>query len=130
MTGQVSKASPAQVQQALLKSRFVLEPLITGVGLNISARPKYFPLIGAYMAQHYQGEGVAQSRFGLNHYAWGGEHINVAQFNIPDNLLGAAFKLQTLDHHRYALYDAAGQLVLRGHVGELAKSTAFQVPPF
>ncbi|MBS0350849.1 MAG: hypothetical protein JSR33_06650, partial [Proteobacteria bacterium] len=44
-----NSAAPSDVQRALIYSRFILEPVINKMNLNISAAPHYFPIIGKYI---------------------------------------------------------------------------------
>lgn len=119
--GRTTGASPAQIESALIGSRFILEPTINKLGLDIHVTPHYFPIFGFYLAQHYEDDGIAKPLFGMTKYAWGGEVINVKQFKIPDNLTKKIFKIVTLTDGNYKLYDDSKKLLLVGHVGQLAQ---------
>jgi tyrosine-protein kinase Etk/Wzc len=125
-TGAVSKASPAQVQTALIKSRFVLQPLIQKLGLNISAKPNYYPFFGKMLANRYQGKTVATAPLGLNKYAWGGESIKVAELNVDPSISNnKPLTLTANKNHQFTLSTQNGEVILKGNVGTLAISKKY-----
>src|SRR5437868_409260 len=63
-----SDDSLAQTEIELLYSRLVVGSVVRGLSLDIEAKPKYFPLVGAAMARAYHEEGVAPARLGLSRY--------------------------------------------------------------
>tara|TARA_A100001015_G_scaffold173470_1_gene192813 strand:+ start:1273 stop:3507 length:2235 start_codon:yes stop_codon:yes gene_type:complete len=125
-SGGVSKASPAEVQTALIQSRYVLDPLIKKQALNIQATPNYFPIIGRFLSTKKDQLTVTKPRFGLSQYAWGGEEIKVSRLNVDSKIF---------DHHpltliagnsgHFKLYDQNDNFILAGTTGILATSKRY-----
>ncbi len=115
------KASRSDVQKALMSSRFVLEPVVNRLNLNIIAEPQYFPLIKFFIQKH-PTSALAKPWRGLSRFAWGGEKIQVNQFNIPHDFLKLNFTIIAKEANTYELYDSDNHLLLTGHVGALASS--------
>jgi len=115
--------SEVNTQEALIKTRYILEPAVIQNGLNIATYVRYFPIIGHKLAQHYKGNGLAKPFLGLKSYAWGGEKIEVKQFSVPSERIGKDFRVVADKDNLYRLYDDQGNLILTGKVGELAIST-------
>ncbi|KVO52094.1 polysaccharide biosynthesis tyrosine autokinase [Burkholderia stagnalis] len=113
----------------ILQSRLVLGKTVSSLKLYIDARPRYFPLLGRWMAKRAEGRGLAdadQHRFaapfmGLTRFAWGGEKIEMNQFDIPKTYYEKKFMLVAGEAGRYELTDPDGDTVLKGRVGELAR---------
>lgn len=121
LSGISSQASIAQVQMTLMQSSYILQPVINSLALNVKVKPKYFPLIGHYLARKYQGDTPAPAKLGLSSYAWGGESINVATFNVPPDNFKDEFILRVKDNKHYSLY-YKGDLVLQGVINQVAVS--------
>lgn len=107
---------------AILQSRSVVGATVKKLNLQIHAKPDYFPVLGAAIARHRApaGGGLAPALFGLNQYAWGGEHIQVTRLNLPDNLMGRRLTLVAEAHNHYRLLGPNGQQLLTGEVGHPA----------
>lgn len=114
--------SVADTLVALMRSRYVLEPVIQRNNLNVIASPNFYPFIGAWLANKYHGNDLAKSFFGLSSYAWGGEKIQINTFSVPANYIGQSFRLVTEENNTYKLYNSEGTLVLSGTVGQQAAS--------
>ena len=112
-----NQASQAQIQMALIQSSYILQPVINSLALNTSVQPKYFPLIGRYLAAHYQGAVPAPAQWGLSNYAWGGENLTLTSFNVPNADIGKPFTLRVLDSQTYRL-SLGDQFILDGEVGK------------
>ncbi|MBL3528813.1 MAG: polysaccharide biosynthesis tyrosine autokinase [gamma proteobacterium endosymbiont of Lamellibrachia anaximandri] len=113
--------SPVNAEIEFLNSRRVLGRTVDNLRLDVKATPLYFPLVGESLARRFQGgEGdLAKPLFGLEGYSWGGEWIEVAELNVPANLLDVTLTLVVLDSQRYRLFDPDGELLLEGQVGEI-----------
>ena len=61
----------------ILKSRNIIGQTVDDLGLTVNIKPKYFPIIGKYLENSYQGEELANPVFGTK-YAWGGERLVVS----------------------------------------------------
>jgi tyrosine-protein kinase Etk/Wzc len=121
----------ADTEIELIRSRMVVGETVQRLHLDVSARPHYFPVIGAAIARHLTDggdTGLAKPVWGLDRYAWGGERISVSSFEIPDVLFEKRFELRTLDAARYELIDPDGDVVLRAIVGEAASGMTAKGP--
>lgn len=97
--------SSAEVQTALIMSRYILEPVIENLSLNLRVtQAAYFPIIGSYISK-LAGKANAS--------------IKISAFSIPDSLENKRFILQVTGPNKYALYDDQNQLILNGIVGQL-----------
>jgi len=116
--------APAATETQLLTSRRVLGEAIERLDLDTVVEPVRMPLIGDTLARMQQrlhpGE-VASPWFGLDSYAWGGEQVDIGQFEVPDQLVGVPLQLIAGEQGRYKLLDPDGNLMLEGRVGQ--KST-------
>ena len=107
-------AAPAEME--LLRSRLVVSRAIDNLRLYIDAAPKYFPLIGRWIAG--RNDGVSEpGLLGVGGYAWGKEKIDVAQFNVPDVLQNLPFTVTTESDGAYRLRQPDKGIDLRGQVG-------------
>ena len=114
----VSQPPSTAVEVALIKSRYMLEPVVEQLGLDLSVSPRYFPFFGAYYA-HQHGRGLAKPLFGLNQYAWGREELTFKKFILPAGMGYGSFTLVSgADGKSYSLYDANHRQVLTGAVGQ------------
>jgi len=117
------KAS-ALAEMELLQSRLVVSRAIDNLRLYINAAPKHFPLVGSWIADH-NNELSTPGLFGYGGYAWGGEKINVAIFNVPDSLLNREFVVIAEGNGDYRLTQKEAGLDLKARVGE---TTIFELP--
>ena len=122
------KASPSDVQKALIDSRFVLEPVVERLNLNISIQPHYFPFIGAFIAQHFTSQ-LTKPWLGFSRFAWGGEKISVKQLEVPHRYLNKNLTVVAGDKGNYQLFGPERNLILTGNVGEVAKAGFNQNTP-
>ncbi|MGB5734777.1 MAG: GNVR domain-containing protein, partial [Thiohalocapsa sp.] len=116
--GSVSIAAEIEI----IKSRTVMADVADRLKLDIRAHPRYEPYVGAAIARHYRGSGVAKPWFGLDQYAWGGEEIEVQSLLVPDALIGKAFSLVAAEEGGFRLLDDTGTELLRGSVGSRAEA--------
>jgi tyrosine-protein kinase Etk/Wzc len=108
--------SAATSEMELLKSRMVVSRAVDELGLYIKTQPKYFPLIGSWIAQH--NPGISQPGiFGLGGYVWGSESMNVRNFYVPNALQNTDFTVTTEDDNRYRLRLSDKDIDLQGTVG-------------
>ncbi len=120
--GGISRATPSQVQQVLMTSRYILTPVVKELGLQITAQPKYFPLFGRFYA-HRHSKKLHRPVLGMNSYSWGGEHIHVASLTVDRAVFDhKALLLIAGKNQHYSLYDQSKHLILSGQVGTIATS--------
>lgn len=106
-------------QTVILKSYAVLEPVVKDLKLDIIAEPKLFPVIGKLFYFNFiddgsTKDGFANSILGMSSYAWGGEHIRLNKFNVPNNMKGNKFVLTYLGENKFTLSDPDGNQIITG----------------
>ncbi len=106
----------AAAEVEILRSRKIAAEAVDALGLNITAKPKYFPLVGEGMAR--MSDSLSQPGFlGLSGYVWGAESIHVGQFKLPKERSNKNFVLTALDNNTYELHDSFADLRFKGKVG-------------
>jgi tyrosine-protein kinase Etk/Wzc len=106
----------------ILRSRSVISRVVQDLGLDISAEPRRFPLLGAALARRHAPGQPAGAWFGLRRYAWGGERIVVGRLAVPAELEGEPLTVVAGDAGRYRLLAANDQPLVEGEVGKAAKA--------
>ncbi|MCS4230405.1 tyrosine-protein kinase Etk/Wzc [Stenotrophomonas maltophilia] len=123
LSGGGSAASTTEV--ALLTSRSVVGAAVDQLNLEIAVEPRRFPFIGGYFARRFSPENdtdVAPAKFGLSGYGWGGESLVVHRLDVPASIVGEPLLLEAADKDGgYVLYNADGESLLRGQVGQPAQ---------
>ena len=118
-----SKPSTA-AQIELLKSRLVTEETVRALHLDITAKPRYLPVLGTKIA------GLVNGRWGfrlpsfinLSGFAWGNESIAVSRFDTSKDWYGETFTLVAGADDTYMLRDPHGSAILSGRVGETVQT--------
>ena len=114
---------PVMAEVELINSRMVLGEAIKNLGLDIIARPNYFPIIGEAIARRFEklnkDNKVSNPLFEQTQYAWGGESIRVDTFTVPSYWLNKKFILIAGKQGHFRLMHE-GALILEGEVGKLA----------
>lgn len=117
--------SPISGEIEILRSREVLMQAIASTQADITVKvANRFPLIGEWMARRHEGQpGLAEPLFGLEGYAWGGEELKLAQFEVPEQAYGRTF-LITASKAGFMLSDEDGRELASG---ALQETVPFQV---
>ncbi|CAG9220551.1 Putative tyrosine-protein kinase EpsB [Paraburkholderia sabiae] len=124
---QAKATTDAEIE--LIRSRTVVGETVRRLHLDVDAEPRYFPLIGAAVARlRAPAHGVADAVAGLSGFAWGGERISVAQFDVPPRMYDKTFTLVNKGGSRFELKDPDGATTLRANVGELATANTGEGP--
>ncbi|NPT36160.1 polysaccharide biosynthesis tyrosine autokinase [Paraburkholderia xenovorans] len=103
-------------EMQILDSRLVTANMVDELHLYIDAKPKYFPLFGAFIAKHRNSlshPGI----FGLGGYAWGSETIGVDQFDVPREFEEDKFSVTAIGNNRYRLSGSDLDADVTGEVG-------------
>jgi len=123
---------PVMAEIELISSRMVLGEAIRDLGLDIIAKPNYFPIIGKAISRRFEKriseqhtkEGkissedkISSALFGLTQYAWGGESIRVNTFTVPSYWLDKEFTLIAGKQGHFRLM-LENELILEGEVGK------------
>ncbi|HAP27865.1 MAG TPA: tyrosine protein kinase, partial [Achromobacter sp.] len=104
-------------EMEVLRSRMVVGPAVDKFLLYIHAKPRYFPVVGEWLAQRYESLPYPSS-LPRGGYAWGGESIAISQLDVPNEWLGKPFRLTTLGEGRYTLSDKLTGATFTGTVGK------------
>jgi tyrosine-protein kinase Etk/Wzc len=127
--GSDSKPSTA-AQIELLKSRLVVEEAVRTLHLDITATPRYLPVIGARIAGLVNGQwGFRLPSFiNLSGFAWGNERIAVSRFDTSKQMYDAKFTLVAAADNTFVLRDPSGNAILSGRVGETVQTDTADGP--
>jgi tyrosine-protein kinase Etk/Wzc len=107
----------ATAEMEILQSRMVVGKAVDDLQLDVSAKPKRFPLIGDWLGR--QAKSLSRPGiFGVGGYAWGNEAIKVSSFNVPEAFEGEKFILTVLDGGHYRLEQSDLDQPIEGHVGD------------
>lgn len=128
-SGIASSASESQIEKALLSSRFILQPTIESLGLNITISPKYFPIFGASHASKHKGTDLSKPFLNFSKYASGGEKLTIRQLVVPNSFFNEKFTLKAGENRGYSLYSPDGDFVLKCSAGKLCESTLSSTIP-
>lgn len=113
---ETKKAAIAEME--LLRSRMVISRAVDNLQLYIEVEPKYFPIAGYWLANQAGGQLSEPGIFGYGGYIWGGEKLEVAVFNVPDELKNRTFTVTALPDHRFRFGGGGGAPVFEGAVGQ------------
>jgi tyrosine-protein kinase Etk/Wzc len=120
----------AQREVEILRSRSVLGKVVDNLNLMVEYSPSYFPIIGEAIARrHDVHDGVAEAWLGFSRWAWGGEKLNIATFNVPDRYLDKEFTLVALEKGRFRLLGPKGEDLVEGQVGETVTADMGETEP-
>ena len=104
----------------LLRSRASIEDTVKKLHLDISARPHYFPIVGAAISGFIRAHNGLPLGSWLSGLASGAQDISVSKLDTPKALYNKNLTLTVTDDHSYVLSDPDGVEVLRGKVGQQA----------
>jgi tyrosine-protein kinase Etk/Wzc len=111
-----SKAT-TEAEIELIRSRQVVDYAVRTLHLEIDARPRYFPLIGAWLARRATPGQPGTPVWGFRRFAWGGEVLNVTQFDVPARLYDKRFTLRVGPGRSFTLIDPDGAIAATGETG-------------
>jgi tyrosine-protein kinase Etk/Wzc len=113
----------AAAEMELIGSRLVVGKTVNLLHLDISALPRYVPLLGRIYARHAVDGVLKAPLLGFDRFAWGGEIIKVSRFDVAQASYDEKYTLVARKNDAYDLFDADGALVLHGRVGSLASGS-------
>lgn len=117
----VSGETPTEAEIEIIKSRSILGEVVSRLGLDIEARPHYFPLVGRRIADLHSDAAPADPWLGAGSYAWGGEVISLSSLNVPEDMIGKSLTLLAQKDQHFDLLDSEGNKLLSGVVGQPAR---------
>ena len=107
----------ASSEMEILRSRMVVEKAVDNLHLYIDAKPKYFPLIGGWLARGSKQLSMP-GIMGLGGFAWGSEAIEVTVFDVPRDMLERNFVLTADGNGGYELRQSSYDIDLKGRIGQ------------
>lgn len=107
----------ASSEMEILHSRMVVAKAVDNLHLYIEALPKYFPLIGSWLAKGSQ-QLSTPGIMGFGGYVWGNEAIEVSVFNVPQDMQEQKFKLIADGNGGFELLQSKYDIALKGKVGQ------------
>lgn len=110
--------SEAAAEIEILRSRLVVSKAIDNLHLDIEAHPRYFPVIGKWIAKR-NSELSTPGFMGMGGYAWGSEKIAVGEFKVPESWQGRPFELRVEESGSFRLLGDG--VDARGRAGEPLK---------
>ncbi len=120
----------AQREVEILRSRSVLGKVVEDLNLVVEYSPYYFPIIGETLARRHDAhDGIASSWWGFGRWAWGGEKLKIATFNVPDRYLDKEFTLIALEEGRFRLLGPKDETLAEGQLGETVKADIGEATP-
>ena len=117
----LSVKTPAAGEIEILRSRAILGKAVENTKLYISARPRYAPFVGSWLAR--RATGLSEPGFmGLSGYVTGTEKILVPRFDVPADFEDKPFTLTLGTDGSYELSSADIETPLKGTVGTLLEA--------
>ncbi|UWU58705.1 polysaccharide biosynthesis tyrosine autokinase [Stenotrophomonas maltophilia] len=125
-------SAEATTEIALITSRAVVGSAVNAMRLDIEVEPNRFPVLGGYFARKAERAApdvLADVRFGMSRFGWGGEKLDVFQLDVPRSLIAQPLTLIVGDNSSYELFDEDENLLVMGSVGKVAsgKGVTMQV---
>lgn len=120
-----NESNDTATELALLKSRKVMGYGVDKLKLDIAASPLYFPKFGKTIARRYSGKEFNSPWYASllgEHYSWGGEKINVAQFKVSPGYLGTSFTLFYEGNNQYNVFSGEKKL-FSGELNKIAQNS-------
>ncbi|MGZ3158272.1 MAG: polysaccharide biosynthesis tyrosine autokinase [Burkholderiaceae bacterium] len=106
----------ATSEMELLKSRLVVSRAVDELGLYIKVKPKYFPLIGSWIARNTH-DISNPGLLGLGGYVWGNESMNIHNFYVPNSLQKKDFLVTLEPDNQYRITLKEKNIDLHGTIG-------------
>lgn len=113
--------SEADAEIQILGSRLVISKAVDNLHLDFTATPRYFPLIGRWIARGSHGFSKP-GLLGMGGYAWGNESIEVGTFNVPRSMEGKPLTVVSQENNAYQVILDGSDKELTGKVGVLLKA--------
>lgn len=120
MSEMFAAESSSSAEIEIIKSRLVIGAVVDELALTNVSEPNYFPIVGATIARRHSGGGLSDAGSGSS-YAWGGEQIEVLEFDPGGFGTSTAFRLVAEGQEKYSLW-VDGQKIIDGIVGAAASS--------
>ncbi|SNS65951.1 tyrosine-protein kinase Etk/Wzc [Noviherbaspirillum humi] len=121
INGVFEKKVGVSTEMEVLRSRNVLDGVINNTHSYIVVEPKYFPVVGAWIARlhPYLSMSGLHGMQSLESYVWADEQALVSRLDVPDDFVGKEFLLTFLGDGKYRLRERRHDIDITGRVGEL-----------
>lgn len=106
---------PAATEVEILRSRSIVTRVVQALQLDLGVEPRYFPVIGAYLAR---SERSLPAFLEVRGYAWGADRVAVSLFDVPERLLRQPFTLEVTGAGSYVLSQKDLGLRVAGRAGQ------------
>jgi len=120
LSGMFDLKTAATAEMEILRSRFVVSRAVENTYLYIDVQPKYFPVVGRWIASRSKTLSEP-GLFGGGGYVWGAEKADVTVFNVPEHLENQPFTLTVDGKGAFTLTQDDAGIALTGKVGTLIK---------
>lgn len=117
----------ADAETQLILSRQVIDDTVRALHLDISAKPRFFPLVGEWIAHRTTLGASGVSLAGMRRFAWSDQRIEVTKFDVPPSLYGEEFTLVAKADRNWELLKN-GKAVMHGIVGVMAQGVVANGP--
>lgn len=111
-------------EMEVIRSRTVLSRVVEKTNAYIEVRPKYFPLIGSWIANLNMSfisaapSSGAEGRKNFYGYVWADESASVSIFNVPQRLEGEKFILTAESNNVYRVQQLEHGIDFRANTGD------------
>lgn len=113
----------ATSEMEILRSRMVVSRAVDNLRLYIDVRPKYFPVVGAWLAGRSK-QLSEPGLFGYGGYVWGDEQIDISTFNVSESLDDRDFVLTVEANGQFRLNESKQDFEWKGSVGSTLNTGA------
>lgn len=104
LEGLIDEKPAINTEIEIIRSRMVLGETIKDLNLDVVVTPKYLPVIGEWLARGKTGTNFDDAALiSLSGYAWGGERLELGQFDVPESDLGRLFLLQAEKNRQFRI---------------------------
>lgn len=113
--------SPTAGEIEILKSREVIGQAIQVLHRDISITSEWeIPFFAHSFNRNHGGRGVvlAEPRFGIDKFAWGGERLLIDSLDITNPMSSPEFKVLIVSSTRFSINDDSGRKIAEGEVGK------------
>jgi tyrosine-protein kinase Etk/Wzc len=118
LSGVFDVKTAASAEMEIIRSRFVLTRAVNNQLAYIKVEPKYFPIVGHWIARRNNKNLSTPGLFGSRGYVWGNEGALVSKFNVPLALEGKHFILTITGKNSYRVDFPESNSYIEGRVGE------------
>ncbi len=110
----------------IIRSRSVLGDVVDQLSLTTSVTPKYFPVIGRFIAERHPRNGYPSGSKGIfSSYSWGGDNVDIRRMEVYEHSGPFAFRLIAGAGQQFDIVGVSGQVLGTGQAG---RAMEFSIP--